>query len=816
MTPSKSNDRWASYLGLSGTFLSLAFLAAARLLAAEPSGDSSLPEFARFPDYKTLRSLQLDREATDATLVYLEEMHELRELAMQESRISSGGLRHIAGLTQLERLNLSQTHVGDAGLEQLSRLMNLKRLRLAGSSVTGMGLTALKPLKNLEILDLARVACIFDDDLVHLKDLTALRELNLQDALLVGPGLTHLSGLNRLERLVLPKTRLDKAAVESLRKALPATKIEQPEDYGEQRAAYAEQYPSAGLGGGVWDPLWLGDYPRFVKIISHYVESPRHTWQTTFWLGQAYALHGERRKAVDAFHQALDEFDHRKSSAEERREQVSRDTWSLIRYVGEYDLYESANAKEAIGALSRTRNYLPNPTLRPDFSDPTTQAELVSAEACETAGDFAGALRYYLRVRYESIRSNHLLPAPYRDGCAAQIDRLRRKIGKKGLPVGAGLAVPSESVGEMKFAPDEHSLRQTCDFGGEDVFAIVAPEGKVVVSFDFSVVPTESLQGGNCAWGVSPNEEDHWLDWGGGGLKPKTFKPISANARVVFFYFPRKEKQPGIRELTVRALKCADEPLAPTPKTTPKVRGDSRLVGSCQAVPLDITGLGPTGLADAAITKLPDGRWLLAVPVPGPPTGRRSIMLSTSRDRKQWKPCHLYEHHDMFDSIEPLFFQDGEEVCMFYRSNRFQFGASQDDDHFGRLFQLWSTRLRDAVHWTRPVPVRSAEFAFCPRTNWGSWDRSSLVRSARRELLAALRHENSAGDRRRTNSRGGQPGVLGAGLAKVHKRFQARHLNGCRCPRRRLPLLRLLEHGRRLLLSAAKARPSAEPRHLVP
>ncbi len=83
----------------------------------------------------------------------------------------------------------------------------------------------------------------------------------------------------------------------------------------------------------------------------------------------------------------------------------------------------------------------------------------------------------------------------------------------------------------------------------------------------------------------------------------------------------------------------------------------------------------------------------------------------------------------MFDAIEPLLFQEGEQVCMFYRSNRFQLGASQDNDKRGTVFQLWSTRTHDGVHWTRPVPVRSAVFSFAPRTNSGSCDRSSLVRT---------------------------------------------------------------------------------------
>ncbi len=182
---------------------------AANVSAAESPQNSALPDFARLPDLHTLHSLQLGRDTTDDMLMYVEGLQNLRDLAMQESRVSSAGLRHISGLTQLEKLNLSRTHVGDAGLEYLKLLVNLKRLRLAGSAVTGMGLPALKPLKKLEVLDLSGLSCILDEDLAHLEELPALRELNLQDALLCGPGLKHLAHLTRLERLVLPRTGLE-------------------------------------------------------------------------------------------------------------------------------------------------------------------------------------------------------------------------------------------------------------------------------------------------------------------------------------------------------------------------------------------------------------------------------------------------------------------------------------------------------------------------------------------------------------------------------------------------------------------------------
>ncbi len=108
-----------------------------------------------------------------------------------------------------------------------------------------------------------------------------------------------------------------------------------------------------------------------------------------------------------------------------------------------------------------------------------------------------------------------------------------------------------------------------------------------------------------------------------------------------------------------------------------------------------------------------------------------------SRDLKSWEPLRDYERHDMFDAIEPLLFQEGDDTWMFYCSNRFELnsvstdevrlGAKSLDDRHGFSFQLWLTRTRDAAHWTRPIPIRFATFGFSPRTNWGSYDKTSLV-----------------------------------------------------------------------------------------
>ena len=683
----------------------LAFIAANASAAESPRG-SALPDFARLPDLHSLHSLQLGRDTTDDMLMYVEGLQNLRDLAMQESRVSSAGLRHLSTLTQLEKLNLSRTHVGDAGLEYLKPLINLKRLRLANSAVTGLGLPALKPLKKLEVLDVSGLSCILDDDLAQLEELAALRELNLQNAMLCGPGLKHLAHLTRLERLVLPRTGLDTGAVEALRKAFPRLTIEQPEDYRAARAVY-EQGDSGPGTSGEWDPFWMGDYETAIKIFSHYLDSPQHTWHTTLWLGHAYALQGDNRRAAETYHRALRELQAdiakpqppAESPEDVRPPRKLTDACPLIHYIGEFESRELKDCKAALSTLLQVREFPPEYGSS-NFPSEVDAVDLLAAEACEQSQDYAGALNHYLRLRFAVLRRPNRLA----DKCKACIAALRDKLPDVIAPEGRSFAILTVTSSQTKFTPNAESLRNgQDDVLAEDVFTIVAPCGKTIASFQMTIAPDVAYPGGSCLWGDSDKMGGGWLDWRSGQqatpsqpeLKPRTFKPIAAGTDVVYMYFPRAKKRPSIKELTVCVLKWADEKASPTVPVMPVRRLQS--VGPFDSVPLEIPGIGSTGLADAALTKLTDGRWLIAVPVPGP-DGRRSIKLTTSRDQKSWEPLRDYDRHDMFDAIEPSLFQEGDETWMFYRSNRFELnsvstaevrlGAKGLDDRHGSAFPL--------------------------------------------------------------------------------------------------------------------------------
>jgi serine/threonine protein kinase len=202
-----------------------------------------------------------NKRVTDATLLHLKDLSQLRGLQLKRAQISDAGLEQLKGLTTLRELNLSGTSVGDSGLEHLKGLTNLRTLDLTATLVTTKGLVALqtalprcqiicafgtKPVaatidrragswvlslggragirdKNgfrfvqapavlpaepltLEFVDLN--FRVNDAGLAHLKGLRGLNALMVRGPQVTDAGLKHLAGHSNLGRLVLSNARV--------------------------------------------------------------------------------------------------------------------------------------------------------------------------------------------------------------------------------------------------------------------------------------------------------------------------------------------------------------------------------------------------------------------------------------------------------------------------------------------------------------------------------------------------------------------------------------------------------------------------------
>lgn len=91
-------------------------------------------------------------EFQDRMLAPLENLTDVYEVRLGETRLSDEGLKRLEGLVSLERLHLEKTQISDVGLAHLSALDNLRYLNLYGTSVTDAGLEHLANLRNLRRL----------------------------------------------------------------------------------------------------------------------------------------------------------------------------------------------------------------------------------------------------------------------------------------------------------------------------------------------------------------------------------------------------------------------------------------------------------------------------------------------------------------------------------------------------------------------------------------------------------------------------------------------------------------------------------------
>ena len=92
-----------------------------------------------FGDLRMLTKLQflgVGGRVTDAGLVHLHDLTELRQLNLDKTLVTDDGLQYLRGLTQLKDLRLEGTSVTNAGLAQLQKLTQLKELHLKNTNVS--------------------------------------------------------------------------------------------------------------------------------------------------------------------------------------------------------------------------------------------------------------------------------------------------------------------------------------------------------------------------------------------------------------------------------------------------------------------------------------------------------------------------------------------------------------------------------------------------------------------------------------------------------------------------------------------------------
>ena len=171
--------------------------------------DQGLDSLAAFRSVRHLVLRQNTDGATDAGLVHLRHLSDLRYLQVSGPRFGDGGMKHVGELTGLQRLSWGGIGLTDAGLSHLKRLTRLQSVSLNATQLTGDGLKTLASLPRLKVLKLHE-ARIDPENLRHLAGHLSLVELVVRAGHATDwKGLRHLKHCPALEVIGIPNCSVD-------------------------------------------------------------------------------------------------------------------------------------------------------------------------------------------------------------------------------------------------------------------------------------------------------------------------------------------------------------------------------------------------------------------------------------------------------------------------------------------------------------------------------------------------------------------------------------------------------------------------------
>lgn len=220
---------------------------------------------ARIADQQGVKSLLLKgAQATDQGLAHLRNLTSLEDLYVWDSiLVSDAGVENLKGLVNLRNLHLDNSKITDDGFLKLARLKKLEHLVLEKHAFSDRGMASVKGMTKLTWLCIGgsnRIASAITDDglaliaghtglenldisyskvtdrgLKHLARLKKLTILDLEGCQITDDGLAELSGLSDLKWLLLPETRVTGEGLEHLKDLKKLTLVSLPRDVPKER-----------------------------------------------------------------------------------------------------------------------------------------------------------------------------------------------------------------------------------------------------------------------------------------------------------------------------------------------------------------------------------------------------------------------------------------------------------------------------------------------------------------------------------------------------------------------------------------------------
>lgn len=161
----------------------------------------------------------------ESQLAQLSKQSDLEVVHLNESSITSKGLKYLQSLPRLTKLFLNNTKVVDNDLAGFDAWPQLTVLDLGQTAVTDEGVKLLASLKQLTKLNLEFTE-ITDVGASHLAKLARLHSLNIQGTRMTGKGLRKLADLASLRSLKIFVNDFATEDIAYLQEKLPELRIE--------------------------------------------------------------------------------------------------------------------------------------------------------------------------------------------------------------------------------------------------------------------------------------------------------------------------------------------------------------------------------------------------------------------------------------------------------------------------------------------------------------------------------------------------------------------------------------------------------------
>jgi hypothetical protein len=182
---------------------------------------------------------------SDEALRYASQWKELRQIKLNDTRITGKALASLVSCGKLEFLDLAKTDLRDDDLECITRFRNLRRLRIENTAIGDAALRHIGQSPSIESLNVAGTR-VSDVGIQWLKDTTTLKHLYLNNTQVTDAAVAQLLQMGFLRTLSVAGSRITPLGVDRLKNGLPKTRVMMnPPSAAEEEL---ELSPDAGTG----------------------------------------------------------------------------------------------------------------------------------------------------------------------------------------------------------------------------------------------------------------------------------------------------------------------------------------------------------------------------------------------------------------------------------------------------------------------------------------------------------------------------------------------------------------------------------------